>query len=159
MGRAIRLLLVTVMLVQLSGCSPAPPVTQAEPDTKEKVKLKLHEIELNAKDPEASKKFYHETLGLPMGQDQKGLKVFNVGWPSLDLDASVHFPGKVSISFLVNDLDTFVRQLRAKGIQVPDPGEGHLGLRGVVLEDPDGHRVEIHSPTDKSPDWLKNMVE
>jgi len=123
------------------------------------MKLKLHEVELNSEDPEASKKFYHETLGLPIGQDQKGLKVFNAGWPNLDIDASVHFPGQVSLSFLVEDIDKFVEGIRAKGIQVEDPTDGHLGVRAVVLEDPDGHRIEIHSPTEKSPNWLKEMIE
>jgi catechol 2,3-dioxygenase-like lactoylglutathione lyase family enzyme len=123
------------------------------------MKLVLHEIELNAKDPEASKKFYHEMLGLPIFHDQKGLKVFDSGWPGLDVDASIHFPGQVSLSFLVKDLDRFVAELRAKGVEAPDPAGSHLGMRAVALTDPDGHRVEIQSPTDASPDWLKKMVE
>ena len=122
------------------------------------MKLKLHEIELNAKDPEASRKLYHRILGLPIGQDQKGLKVFDSGWPGLDVDASWHFPGKASISFLVDDIDAFVKDLRARGIKVEDPEESHLGMRAFALEDPDGHRVEIQSPTEKSPQWLKEMI-
>ena len=123
------------------------------------MKLVLHEIELNAKDPEASKRFYHETLGLAIFQDQKGLKVFDSGWPGLDVDASIHFPGQASLSFLVQDLDGFVADLRAKGVQTPGPTPSHLGMRAVALADPDGHRVEIQSPTDASPDWLKKMVQ
>jgi catechol 2,3-dioxygenase-like lactoylglutathione lyase family enzyme len=123
------------------------------------MKIKLHEIELSSEDPEASKNFYSGVLGLRVLQDHKGLKVFDSGWPSLDVDASVHFPGKVSISFLVEDIDQFVGDLRAKGIQVEDPTDGHLGVRAVALEDPDGHRIEIHSPTDESPDWLKDMLK
>lgn len=122
------------------------------------MKLKLHEIELNAKDPEASKKFYHGILGLPMGQDQKGLKVFDSGWANLDVDVSVHHPGQVSISFLVADLDKFVRELRAKGVKVSDPTAVHLGMRTVVLTDPDGHRVAVQAPTDASPEWIKKMI-
>jgi len=120
--------------------------------------LKLHEIELYATDPEASKKFYHEILGLPVCVNEKGLKVFDSGWPYLDFDTSVHSPGKVSISFLVKDLDQFVEKLRAKGTEVEDPRDAHLGMRAVVLEDPDGHRIAIQSPTDASPDWLKGMI-
>ncbi len=69
------------------------------------MKLKLHEIELYTKDPEASKRFYNDQLGLPLNVDQNGLKCFDSGWPGLDVDASIHFPGRVSISFLVDDVD------------------------------------------------------
>ncbi len=122
------------------------------------MRLKLHEIELNARDPEASNRFYHDVLGLRLDVDQKGLKVFDSGRPGLDVDASVHFPGKVSISFLVEDVDAFVEELRAKGILVDDPKDSHLGMRAVALEDPDGHRIEIQSATDRSPDWMKRMM-
>jgi len=122
------------------------------------MKLKLHEIELNAKDPEASKSFYTDLLGIPVNVDQNGLKCFDSGWLGLDIDASVHFPGKVSISFLVEDIDQFVNGLRDKGVQVDDPDDSHLGMRAVALEDPDGHRVEIQAPTEKSPEWLRKMI-
>jgi catechol 2,3-dioxygenase-like lactoylglutathione lyase family enzyme len=121
--------------------------------------LKLHEIELNAKDVEASKRFYKDLLGVPVTVDQKGLKCFDSGWPGLDLDISIHFPGKVSISFLVDDIDQFVKELRSRGVQVDDPDDSHLGMRAIALEDPDGHRVEIQAPTEKSPDWLRKMIQ
>jgi len=122
------------------------------------MKFKLHEIELNAKDPEASKRFYSELLGIPILLDEKGLKCFDSGWPGLDIDASVHFPGKASISFLVEDIYQFVKELRDKGVQVDEPDDSHLGMRAVALEDPDGHRVEIQAPTEKSPEWLRKMI-
>jgi catechol 2,3-dioxygenase-like lactoylglutathione lyase family enzyme len=123
------------------------------------VKLKLHEIELNAKDPEASKMFYNDLLGLQVNVDQKGLKCFDSGWSGLDVDTSIHFPRRVSISFLVDDIDQFVRDLRGKGVLVDDPHGSHLGMRAMELQDPDGHRVEIQAPTERSPEWLKKMIE
>jgi catechol 2,3-dioxygenase-like lactoylglutathione lyase family enzyme len=123
------------------------------------VKFKLHEIELNAKDPEASKRFYSDILGISIMLNQRGLKCFDSGWMGLDFDVSTHFPGKVSISFLVPDIDQFVTELKEKGVQVEAPRESHLGMRAVALEDPDGHRVEIQTPTEKSPDWLRKMIE
>ena len=123
------------------------------------MKIKLHEIELDAKDPETSKRFYHEKLGIPINLDKNGLKCFDSGYPGLDIDASIHFPGKVSISFLVEDIDAYVKELRAKGLDVDDPGDSHLGMRAFALEDPDGHRIEIQSPTEKSPQWLKDMLK
>ena len=50
------------------------------------MKLMLHEIELYMKDVESNKQFYHELLGLPVHVDQEGLKVFDSGWPGLDLE-------------------------------------------------------------------------
>ena len=123
------------------------------------MKIKLHEIELSVKDPEVSKRFYNQVLGIPINVDQEGLKCFNSGSPSLDVDTSVHFPGKVSISFLVEDIDAFVKDLRSKGVEDDDPDESHLGMRAFALEDPDGHRVEIQNPTEKAPQWLKVMIQ
>jgi catechol 2,3-dioxygenase-like lactoylglutathione lyase family enzyme len=123
------------------------------------MKLKLHEIELFMADQKASRRFYHDILGLPILHEHEGLATFDSGWSGLDVDTSVHFPGKVSISFLVGDIDAFVAGLRAKGVEVDAPGESHLGMRAVALEDPDGRRVEVQSPTEESPQWLRDMVE
>ena len=49
-----------------------------------KMKIRLHEIELNAKDTNASKIFYHDILGLPIVIDQQGLKVFDSGSSEID---------------------------------------------------------------------------
>lgn len=120
--------------------------------------MKLHEIELYSKEPEVSKKFYNETLGLKVFVDQNGLKVFDCGWSGLDFNTSVHFPNKVSISFLVKDIDEYVKKLRKKGIDIEEPKESHLGMRAFSLTDPNGYRIEIQSPTEKSPDWLRKMI-
>jgi hypothetical protein len=40
-----------------------------------------------------------------------------------------------------------------------DVGDIHLDKRGITLRDPDGLRVLIQSPTETSPDWLKQMVK
>jgi catechol 2,3-dioxygenase-like lactoylglutathione lyase family enzyme len=123
------------------------------------MKIRLHEIELNARDPETSKKFYHDILGLGVAVDQDGLKVFDSGWPGIDVDASTHYPGKTSISFLVENLDQFIAELRAKGITADTPYDTHLGMRAITMQDPDGHRIEIQCPTQTSPEWLKGMVK
>jgi catechol 2,3-dioxygenase-like lactoylglutathione lyase family enzyme len=65
----------------------------------------------------------------------------------------------MSISFLGEDIDQFVNEVRGKGGQVEDPEDSHLGMRAVAWEDPDRHRVEIQAPTEKSPEWLKKMAK
>ena len=123
------------------------------------MKIILHEIELYSREPEASKKFYTELLGLDVNVDNEGLKCYETGWAGLDFNKSIHFPGKMSISFLVEDIDQFVKELRNNGVEVDDPVTSHLGMRAIVLTDPDGTRVEIQTPTDSSPNWLKNMLK
>ena len=120
--------------------------------------MRLHEVELYVQDVEATKRFYHEILGLPLHVDEAGLKVFDSGRPGVELDASGHFPGTVSLSFLVDDLDAVIQRLRVRGLQVGEPEESHLGMLAVSISDPDGYRVEIQSPTDASPSWMRKDV-
>jgi len=121
--------------------------------------MKLHEIELSTKDPAASKRFYHEMLGLPVRVDEQVLKVFDSGHAGLDFATSVHNPGRTtSVAFLVGDLDQTIASLRAKGLEISGPFESHLGMRGIRLQDPDGNIVVVHAPTSQSPQWLRNQV-
>ena len=122
--------------------------------------MKLHEIEVYAKDHVASRQFYRDVLGLRLGHEKDpGLMVFDAGWPGLDFDVSEHMPGEVSVSFLVTDVDKFASNLREKGVSFDGPADTHLGMRAISLHDPDGLRIEIQSPTVKSPDWLKKIAE
>jgi catechol 2,3-dioxygenase-like lactoylglutathione lyase family enzyme len=120
------------------------------------MRIKLHEIELNTKDPAASRSFYAETLGLQLKlQEKKGLNVFDAGLPGFDFDTSGHRPGKTIVSFVTDDLPGFVSSLRQKGLMIEGPEPSHLGMMAVHLEDPDGHIVRIHGLTHESPAWLK----
>jgi catechol 2,3-dioxygenase-like lactoylglutathione lyase family enzyme len=105
------------------------------------MQLRLLEIELNSDDPEASKHFYGEQLGLDTYVDEDGLKVFGSGIPDLDFNKSTHFPGKISISFYAQDIQACIDELNGKGVEIVqkfgDP------VSAIVLEDPDGCRVEI----------------
>jgi len=121
--------------------------------------MKLHEIGLLAKDPKASRKFYHDTLGLDLHHEEDGLSVFDGGWPGIEIGACSVYPDRVHLSFIVDDVDKLAEELRAKGIKFGGPGDVHLGKRVIALMDPDGLRVLIQSPTEASPNWLKKMVK
>ena len=123
------------------------------------MRLILHEVELNAKNVESGKTFYHDLLELPVTVDQEGLKVFDSGWPGLDLNVSIHNPGKTMISFLIDDLDEFVKELKKKDCDVSDIYDTHLGMQAIELEDPDGNRIEIQCPTEKSPQYLHDIIK
>lgn len=123
------------------------------------MKLILHEIELNTKDAGAGRNFYHDLLGLPVVLERDGLKVFDSGWPGVDLDVSIHNPGKTTLSFLVDNLDEFTAMLKKKGRKVSDIYDTHLGMQAIELEDPDGNRIEVQCPTEKSPSFLHDMIK
>jgi catechol 2,3-dioxygenase-like lactoylglutathione lyase family enzyme len=108
--------------------------------------MKLNEIGLLAKDPKASKKFYHNVLGLHVDHEEDGLSAFNGGWPGLEIGCSEYLD-RVHLSFIVDDVDKFV-----------GPEDIHLEKRAIALTDPDGLRILIQSPTEASPDWVKEIL-
>lgn len=122
------------------------------------MKIKLHEIELNSTNVESNKEFYNNLLGLPLNVDNENIKVFQSGFQGLDLNISNHFSNKLSISFLVDDIEEFAKYLIEKGINISEIKDAHLGLRTFTLTDPDGRRIEIQSPTELSPQWLREMI-
>ena len=105
------------------------------------MQLRLLEIELNTAKPEASKRFYGEQLGLKMHMDIDGLKVFGSGIPDLDFNKSTHFPGKISISFYAEDIQACIDALKSKGVEIVEQFGDPVAA--IVLQDPDGCRVEI----------------
>jgi catechol 2,3-dioxygenase-like lactoylglutathione lyase family enzyme len=119
--------------------------------------MKLHEVGLLSKDPKASKKFYHDVLGLHVDHEEDGLSVFNGGWPGLEIGCS-EYPDRILLSFIVDDVDKLAEELRAKEVKFVGPGDIHLDKRAIALTDPDGLRILIQSPTEASPDWVKEIL-
>lgn len=105
------------------------------------MKLRLLEIELNTNDPEASKHFYSDQLGLETLVDIEGLKVFSTGIKDLDLNKSKHFPGNVSISFFAEDIQECIDELSDKDVKILERYGNPVSA--IVLQDPDGCRIEI----------------
>ena len=123
------------------------------------MKIVLHEIELPTINPEASKSFYTDIIGLPTNIDIEGLKCYDAGWPGVEVNKSNHHPGRTSISFLVDNIQEFVESARNAGHDVDDPTPAHLDMISTHLIDPDGIRIEIQQPTENSPEWLKEMLQ
>jgi hypothetical protein len=98
-------------------------------------------------------------LGIPLITDEEGLLVFDSGWPNLDINASVRPGDNFVISFIVKDHSQIVERLSTNGIPYEDLNEVEHEIRAITLRDPDGNRVEIQGLTEKSPDWLRKMVE
>jgi catechol 2,3-dioxygenase-like lactoylglutathione lyase family enzyme len=122
------------------------------------MKIILHEIELNSDNPDKSKQFYSDILGLNVNIDIEGLKCYHAGYPGVEINKSIHFPRKTSISFLVDDIKEFIKIKREQGIDIEDPKPAHLEMIATSITDPDGIRIAIQQPTEKSPDWLKKII-
>ncbi|WP_345252650.1 VOC family protein [Flaviaesturariibacter amylovorans] len=121
--------------------------------------LVLHEIELGSGNPDASKEFYHKSLGLPLAVDQDQLKVVRPNVDGLDFNLSTHLSApRVIISFLTRDLEGVMDELKRQGRPFSGPRPSHLGMTSVQLEDPDGYTVKINMPTEGSPQWLKDKA-
>ena len=99
-----------------------------------------------------AKKFYHETLGLPMALDlpQGGWMEFghpNQTHVAINLwrgpDPMPPTNGGATVTFGCDDVRAMVTKLRAKGIKCDDPDE----IPGMVIiatfYDPDGTRLQI----------------
>jgi catechol 2,3-dioxygenase-like lactoylglutathione lyase family enzyme len=102
-------------------------------------------------DWERAKKFYGETLGLPVAYavEQDGwLEYGKMGHPTLAINrwkgaAPMPPPGNTGIAVLeVSDVRAFIEDLRAKGVRCENveeiPGDVILG----TFYDPDGHRLQ-----------------
>ena len=116
----------------------------------------LHEVELFSADLERDKDIFQDLLGLKLHIDQPDLNVYGSGQKGLDLDVSTHYPdAKVSLAFLVGDVDKYFDLISNKGISVSSPCGSHLGLREIKFCTSEGIQIIIHSPTDQSPEWIK----
>jgi len=108
----------------------------------------LHHVSINVDDIEAANEFYIGLLELqPIDRP-------DIGIPGTWLEAPnglqvhlIEFPGggpdSNHMAFAVDDIDTAIDQLRAKGLEVPawsDIGTG----RQVFLRDPSGNIVELN---------------
>lgn len=120
------------------------------------MKIRLHEIEFGVSDPGKSKLFYESVLGLETSLVQDELKVFKSGTDRLDFNISTHLTsGKVVTSFLTDNLQEVIEQLKGKGIEFNGPMSSHLGMLTIEFEDGDGHLLRVNQPTEQSPSWLK----
>ena len=108
--------------------------------------MKLHEIEVFTANPKASREFYQTVVGLKLdeGPSNDGLNIFDVGLPGVDFNTSVHNPGKVGLSFVVEDLAPVIAKFSEQGVEFTPPERDHTGMPSVLVKDPDGNSVVLH---------------
>ena len=116
---------------------------------------KLEVVSYNVSDWDRAKKFYTETLELPVA----GFLSDEVGWMELGEMDGAHLalnrwdgPGKMPqgggaiVVFQVEDAAATVKELRRRGVKCDDP----IGIPQMVtyasFYDPDGNRLQIAGP-------------
>ncbi len=107
----------------------------------------------SAPDMAAMKRFYGETLGLPVEEMQEGLSLKLPGttvfiYHSTDYNAPEH----TVLNFLVDDIDTAVDQLAAQGVTMEQYPDFHTDEKGIS-------RNDGRMPGPKAIAWFKDPAE
>jgi glyoxylase I family protein len=110
--------------------------------------LRVHHVSINVSDATVCTTFYTDVLGGTVRDDRPD---FGIGGAWIDLGATqVHLietavPPNLGQHFaiLVEDLDEAVEELRARGLDVPDPTPVGPN-RQTFITDPSGNAVELH---------------
>ena len=111
--------------------------------------LKMNHVHLKTKDPEATAKFYVETLGATITN-----KLANGGYRldlhGLALNVSDYLPQKREqklgiehIAIDTDELDSLVEKLKARGIRILEETVVSGGRRVCFFEGPDGVQLEF----------------
>ena len=102
-----------------------------------------------ASDPEATRAWYRDTLGIdgPYGpqldwSEERGEKPYSLISHFKDEEYIKPGKGGFMINLRVDDLDTFVTQLKEKGVDVLDSVDEGYGKFAWLL-DPDGVKIEL----------------
>jgi predicted enzyme related to lactoylglutathione lyase len=99
-----------------------------------------------------SRDFYRDVFGLEVSIDSPEWVDFDLGGGvSLGLHPPSDYlqllPGSLSIGFEVPDVDAFIDDAVAKGVQIAmQPSDESFGRLAVVV-DPDGYSVQVYTPT------------
>ena len=113
--------------------------------------MRLKNILLVVSDVEQSKKFYHDLFDLQVINDNKDYVMMSEGlvlqgqktWEQL-IDSNTVIGNASELFFVENDFDAFL--LKIKNIveeQSINVRNNSWGKRIVMLEDPDGHLIEV----------------
>jgi catechol 2,3-dioxygenase-like lactoylglutathione lyase family enzyme len=103
----------------------------------------LYDVTIYAANIDAMKAFYG-SLGLRQIFDKGDLVVYALGAQELAIHVAEHTPlAAVTLSILVDDLVSALVHLKNASVAFDGPKLVQAGLRGVVLTDPNGNRVNV----------------
>jgi catechol 2,3-dioxygenase-like lactoylglutathione lyase family enzyme len=115
---------------------------------------------LYARDLEASRSFYGQTLGLSLLKENASSATYAAGGVSLEIRSTV--ADKITLAsgrddtsltvFHVNNLDQMRDRLAARGILFGETLRYEIGAT-VAFYDPDGHNLTLYQPSEESMTW------
>lgn len=109
---------------------------------------RIWDLTLTVKDLKKSIEFYQDVLGLTKkyefgdytGFDCGGVEIGLKTWGELEAPRA----GEPCIDFLVDDVDAFAAELKAKGVKFSkEPKDTIWGSRIAVFTDPDGNTLQL----------------
>ncbi|RED97963.1 VOC family protein [Marinoscillum furvescens] len=118
-------------------------------------------------DPEATKNWYHEHLGLATDQYGSTFEFRNthqpdqinyLQWSPFNADTDYFEPSQKEfmINYRVQNIEGLVEKLRAAGVTICDEIEAFDYGKFVHILDPNGQKIELWEPVDEVfTDWLK----
>lgn len=101
---------------------------------------------LNPADPERTRKFYAETLGLAIYREFPGGTVFFLGHGFLEVvgKGSAGASPDLALWLQVRDIEDAVAELALKGVEIArEPRREPWGLLEAWIHDPDGTRIVL----------------
>jgi catechol 2,3-dioxygenase-like lactoylglutathione lyase family enzyme len=108
-------------------------------------------IALQCTDAEASKKFYEETLGLPLRKQWGDMPAYEFDTDNLTLAVmqsdgfGIKFaPSPAPLEFHVEDFDAAKAELESKGVEFIGDTIDSGVCKQAFFSDPDGNRLGIH---------------
>lgn len=113
--------------------------------------MRLKNVLLVVSDVEQSKRFYHDLFGLQIIRDFGENVILSEGlvlqeqknWERL-IDSNTVIGNASELFFEENDLDAFLLSMEnCKNAVIGDVRVNSWGKRVVMLQDPDGHLIEV----------------
>jgi len=116
-------------------------------------------IFFRTKDPDKTKKWYGENLGLAISEYGSSFEFRNANrpdeinylqWSPFDEKTDYFDPSEKEfmINYRVQNIEGLVRQLREKGVTIVDKIERYEYGKFVHLMDPEGNKIELWEPID-----------
>lgn len=108
--------------------------------------LKIDSIMYRVKDLEKAKDFYQNVLGLKMAWEDKEAKMVGFMFEKSDSEIVIHSNPAIpnfDYSYLVENVDDFVKEIKSKGFGVKLEPMGVRPGKYAVLLDPDNNEIPI----------------
>ena len=116
-------------------------------------------IFFKSKNPEKTKKWYGDNLGLAISEYGSAFEFRNahrpeeinyLSWSAFKEDTTYFAPSEKEfmINYRVQNIDALVKQLKANGVTVVDEIEEYEYGKFVHIMDPEGNKIELWEPID-----------